>query len=150
MKVFFLKIFTIISSYSCLLSNEIPQTSNISFTVSVDNIRNTKGTIKICLFSEREGFPIYTEKAISCRSVRIKESSITYTFADIKPGSYAVCAFHDENNDKKINTNLIGMPKEGIGVSNNAKGHFGPPKFEDAKLNISGDNTIINIQLSYL
>ena len=133
-----------------MLSNEIPQTSNISFTVSVDNIRNTKGTIKICLFSEREGFPIYTEKAISCRSVRIKESSITYTFADIKPGSYAVCAFHDENNDKKINTNLIGMPKEGIGVSNNAKGHFGPPKFEDAKLNISGDNTIINIQLSYL
>jgi uncharacterized protein (DUF2141 family) len=42
------------------------------------------------------------------------------------------------------------MPKEGIGVSNNAKGNFGPPKYDDAKFNFNKPEQTISISLSYL
>ena len=56
--------------------------------------------------------------------------------------------FHDEDNNKQLNTNFVGMPKEGIGVSRNAKGHFGPPKYEDAKfeLNKAGESMVISLK----
>jgi uncharacterized protein (DUF2141 family) len=64
--------------------------------------------------------------------------------------TYAVCAFHDENSNKKIGTNWIGIPKEGIGVSNNAKGNFVPPKFDDAKFAFNKPEQTITISLKYL
>jgi uncharacterized protein (DUF2141 family) len=65
-------------------------------------------------------------------------------------GTYAISAFHDENNDKKVNSNFIGIPKEGIGVSNNAKGSFGPPKFDDAKFEFTQSDQSVGISLNYL
>ena len=77
-------------------------------------------------------------------------ASTEYTFTNLKPGTYAAAAFHDENSDKKINSNLLGIPKEGIGVSNNVKGRFGPPKFDDAKFTFSQPTQTITIALTYL
>jgi uncharacterized protein (DUF2141 family) len=62
----------------------------------------------------------------------------------LKPGKYAFKYFHDENNNnKKMDTNVIGIPKEGYGFSNNAKGRFGPPDFKDTIFEIKNDTTII-------
>jgi uncharacterized protein (DUF2141 family) len=56
-------------------------------------------------------------------------------------------AHHDENNDGKFNTNLLGIPKEAAGASNGAKGKMGPPKFENAVLMIDKSKTQISIVL---
>jgi len=42
---------------------------------------------------------------------------------------YAVSVFHDENYNGKLDTNLLGIPREGVGASNDARGNFRPPKF---------------------
>ncbi|MNT83012.1 hypothetical protein D3C72_2228260 [compost metagenome] len=47
--------------------------------------------------------------------------------------------YHDENNNGKLDKNFIGMPKEPVACSNNAKGFMGPPKYEDAKFIITAD-----------
>lgn len=124
--------------------------ANGNLTVFVKNIRNTKGQIGFCLFKTGSGFPKHPEKAIQCAFVRINMSSAEHTFTNVPFGTYAVCAFHDENNDKKINANFFGIPTEGVGVSNNAKGHFGPPKFDDAKFNFTGPGQTVTISLTYL
>lgn len=124
--------------------------ANGNLTVFVKNIRNDKGQIGFCLFNKSLGFPNHTEKAMLCAFIKVKGNSAEYTFTNIPFGTYAVCVFHDENADKKINSNIIGIPKEGIGVSNKAKGHFGPPKFDDAKFNFSDTGQTITISLSYL
>ena len=43
------------------------------------------------------------------------------------------------NENKKIDTNFLGIPKEPYGFSNQKKGRFGPPKFKEVvfKLNKS-------------
>ena len=127
-----------------------PYRENENLTVFVKNIRNDKGQVGFCLFNKSSGFPNHPEKAMRCSFVIAAGNTAEYTFTNIPFGTYAVCAFHDENNDKKINSNFIGIPKEGIGVSNNAKGHFGPPKFDDAKFNFTKAGQTVTISLTYL
>ena len=60
----------------------------------------------------------------------------------MKPGKYAFKYFHDENSNKKLDTNLIGIPKEGYGFANNIYGSFGPPDFKDTIFEVKNDTTI--------
>jgi uncharacterized protein (DUF2141 family) len=56
---------------------------------------------------------------------------------------------HDEDNDGKMATKWMGQPAEGWGVSNDARGRFGPPSFEDAAFEVVAGGTRIVIQLEY-
>ena len=69
------------------------------------------------------------------------------TLKDTPVGVYAVSAFHDINDNKKMDTNFLGIPKEPTGMSNNAKGFMGPPKYKDAKFKVLKDIKLtINIK----
>jgi uncharacterized protein (DUF2141 family) len=67
-----------------------------------------------------------------------------------RPGTYAVSVFHDENSNGKLDRNILRMPKEGVGVSNNAAGHFGPPKFDDMAFHYQGGRLDLKITVRYL
>ena len=55
---------------------------------------------------------------------------------------YAISVFHDKNDNKKMDTNFIGIPKEPIGCSNGATGFMGPPKYKKAKFTVATDVVI--------
>jgi uncharacterized protein (DUF2141 family) len=71
-------------------------------------------------------------------------------FAGVAPGPYAVSVVHDENSNGRLDTNFIGIPREGAGASNNAKGHFGPPKFDAASFRYAGGQLELKIAITYL
>jgi len=50
---------------------------------------------------------------------------------EIPPGTYAIGVYIDENENEKLDTNFLGIPKEQFGFSNNPKA-LGIPKFEAA------------------
>ena len=50
---------------------------------------------------------------------------------EIPTGTYAIGVYVDENENEKLDTNFLGIPKEQYGFSNNSKA-FGIPKFEAA------------------
>jgi uncharacterized protein (DUF2141 family) len=56
----------------------------------------------------------------------------------VPKGVYGISAYHDENSNKKLDTNFVGMPTEDYCASRNARGTFGPPSFEDAKFSYAG------------
>jgi uncharacterized protein (DUF2141 family) len=58
--------------------------------------------------------------------------------ADVPPGHYAVQAFHDADNDGKFAQNFLGIPREGIGFSNDARITTSAPKFEAADVDLTG------------
>jgi uncharacterized protein (DUF2141 family) len=68
--------------------------------------------------------------------------------AAIPQGTYAIACYHDENNNGKLDTKFMGIPKEGTGASNDARGTMGPPKFKDAKFQLVSD-TSVRIQMNY-
>ena len=77
----------------------------------------------------------------------IGSGKATVTYYGLKDGVYAVAMIHDENANGKLDTNFIGIPTEGIGVSNNPR-LTGAPGFDEAKFKISG-NTAITITAKY-
>ena len=62
---------------------------------------------------------------------------------EIPPGTYAIGVYIDENDNEKLDTNFLGIPKEQYGFSNNAKA-FGIPKFEAASFSL---NTYKKVQI---
>ncbi|MBC7407411.1 MAG: DUF2141 domain-containing protein [Arcicella sp.] len=64
-------------------------------------------------------------------------------------GTYAIIILHDENGHKKMDTNFLGIPKEGYAVSNNVRRSLiDPPKYEVAKFLHSG-NSSLKIKMAY-
>lgn len=56
--------------------------------------------------------------------------------------TYAVAVFHDENANKYLDKNFLGMPEEKYGFSNGARGTFGPPYFEEACFKVSNQQVV--------
>jgi uncharacterized protein (DUF2141 family) len=68
----------------------------------------------------------------------------------IDPGVYGVQAFHDQNDNFDLDRNFLGLPKEGMGFSNDAPMRFGPPSFDDAAIEIGAAGAAIRLRLRYL
>lgn len=119
-------------------------------SVAIAKFKNDKGTAVVSLFKGEEGFPKFPDKAFKRMTVQIVNRQAAAAFTNLPPGEYAVSVYHDENGNKKLDTNFFGIPKEGVGSSNNAKGHFGPPKYTAAKFKFNGDNQTITINIVYL
>ena len=118
--------------------------------VEVSGMRNDKGQTMCALFSSAADFPKRGDKAIAHTKSDISHGRSVCEFPGVAPGRYAVSVFHDENANGKMDTNFMGIPREGVGASNNARGHFGPPKFDDAAFQYSGSKLDLAITIAYL
>jgi len=118
--------------------------------VEIGGLRSDKGQVVCDLHSSAEGFPKNGNKAVAHAKSPIANEHAVCEFPDIKAGTYAVAVFHDENSNGKLDTNFMGIPREGVGASNNAKGHFGPPKFDAAAFRFSGGRLELKITITYL
>ena len=103
-----------------------------TLTVQVINVKNTKGKILFALFNRAEGFPETHQKAFRLHEAIPVKGTTTVAFDNLPHGTYALAVFHDENQDEKLNTNFVGIPKEPYGFSNNARPAFSAPGFKEA------------------
>ncbi|MDE3741376.1 DUF2141 domain-containing protein [Maribacter polysaccharolyticus] len=113
--------------------------------IKIEGIQSEKGKILYTIFSDKSGFPSDVDKAIEKGLAPIKNGEADIDL-DLPNGDYAVMVFHDEDDDNKLKTNWFGMPKEGVGNSNN---HKGIPSFKKSIISLSQDKTI-KINLFYL
>ncbi len=124
-------------------SISIGQTYELS--IDVDGFATDDGVCRILLFTEENSFGP-REDSFKHGSVEIDSGKCSYVFTELPKGNYAVIVYHDENNDKELETNFIGMPQEGIGNSNN---HDGFPSFGKSEIRIES-NQNISISIRYL
>lgn len=117
--------------------------------VDVLGLRNDHGAVYCELFRSAEGFPKKAEKAVAVVRAEIKDMSAVCEFRSVLPGAYAVAAYHDENGNGRVDTNSFGIPKEGVGASNDAKGSLGPPSFGRAKFVVDVEGKRIALRLHY-
>ena len=101
-------------------------------TVIIGGLENDEGKVKIGLFDSKESYSS-GEKPFRGFLVAIKGKKAEYTFEEIPYGTYAIKLYHDKNGNGKLDTNFMRIPKEPYGFSNNARGKFGPAKWDDAK-----------------
>lgn len=115
--------------------------------VTVSNFRGSNGSVLVALFNNERHF---LKKAMATKPIALtSDSATTVRFENIPPGEYAVSAFHDRNNNGRLDTNAIGLPKEGFAFGNNAMGFFGPPAFRNAKIKIGNRSVHQVLRLRY-
>ncbi len=110
----------------------------LDLTIEVSGARGSEGAVLGALYDSAESWlkkPLRAERATAgARAVLV--------FRDLPAGTYALALFHDQNGNGKMDTNPVGMPIEAYGFSRNARGDFGPPKFDAAALSLGADMTI--------
>lgn len=111
--------------------------SAADLTVAVTNLKAPTGELRWVLFDSAESYAADEDPVLSARN-RVDGDRIRLTVHDLPPGRYAVKLFHDENGNGELDSNVVGLPTEGYGFSNNA-GRFGPPSFEDAAVMLEED-----------
>ncbi len=129
-----------------ILSN---QSESGNLHIEVTGLKNLKGQVGILIFDNEDGFPMDHGKSIKNVLVPIGGDMVKYTFENIPFGEYAVAVMHDENMNDKLDTNFLGIPKEGTGVSNNVRSSLRAPKFSESKFNLTGENITTTINLNY-
>jgi uncharacterized protein (DUF2141 family) len=115
--------------------------------VKVYGIENTNGQIELSVYNDAKVFP---EVGKTYKMVRIdaKVGEITYEFTNLPAGEYAIATFHDENDDKECNTNLIGVPTEAFAFSNDFRPFLSAPDFSDCSFKVD-KNMEISIEMVY-
>ena len=120
-------------------------------TVTITGLRNSKGQILVQLWNRPDGFPVKGEDGLTLTVVdasKSVEGTVTTTF-QVVPGTYAVSILHDENSNNKMDTNALGIPKEGYGASNNPITHFHAPSFDQAKFQVPASGFKTSIAVRY-
>jgi uncharacterized protein (DUF2141 family) len=119
-----------------------PSAIQVSITMEVTGFQNAEGNCRIAIFlgANRFNDPDF---AIAKEVVAIADGQATWAstldlpLERINDGdsfSLAVSAYHDQNENQKLDKNALGMPLERYGFSNNPRRGFGPPKYREASI----------------
>lgn len=152
-RIVILKIFVAVAMLTIVSGARIlaqPLDSQNVIHVDVIGLHSDRGQVRCALFSSAADFPKKANQALAHATSEISGGRATCQFQNVPSGVYAASVFHDENSNGKLDTNFVGIPREGVGASNNAKGHFGPPKFSAAAFQHSGGRTNLTISIHYL
>ena len=105
--------------------------------VEVANFKSTDGFTYLQLFDQEDQF---MKKAIKSEKIGPFDSQpVVFTITDLPFGTYSISVMHDENENGELDKGTFGIPQEGYGFSNNARGMFGPPSFEDTKFSFQAN-----------
>ncbi len=113
-----------------------------TITVELQGLASDKGNAFIAIYDTESA---WLNEAYKGSIKSIKDGKSVAVFENIPDGTYAVSCFHDENDNKELDTNFIGIPKEAYACSNDAKAMFSAPKWEDAKFETNGEELTIPI-----
>ena len=117
-------------------------------SVPVSGLHNDDGVVRCGLYAGPEAFPKAGQESQGVVA-RIKGGQATCVFNGLKPGTYAVAAFHAANNETQMQYGMFGKPKEGYGFSRNPPSHMGAPAFASAAFDYAGGAQSVPIRLTY-
>jgi len=119
----------------------IAQEDTFDLTIEISGMESDTGKVYIALYNSEANFLKSTKDTKGTKAIVKDKKAVAY-FKGLKKGEYAISLFHDENDNKKMDTKIFGIPKEPYGFSNDAKGFMGPPKYKDAKFSLEANKTI--------
>ena len=119
-------------------------------TVTVTGVRNAEGLVQVCLFSRPYAFPdCSADPTVLRQRVPAAAGQVRARFEGLAPGTYAVSVFHDEKRTGKVETNFLGIPRSGLGASNDPQPRFGAPTFQAAAFTVPDRPAAITLRMQY-
>ena len=113
-------------------------------SLSVTDGPAADATLYVALYRDAASYG--ESKPLASQSTPMQGGQSRVVFVGLAPGRYALRVYADENGNGKLDTNLMGMPTERYGFSNDAKGNRAPPSFEAAAISVDADlQTVIHL-----
>ncbi|MCC5886583.1 MAG: DUF2141 domain-containing protein [Gammaproteobacteria bacterium] len=113
--------------------------------IVIDDVRSSDGVLRVQILSAtadgREG------EAVAGLVLPPALPQTRATLHDLESGRYLARVHHDLDGDGEMATNLVGMPQEPWGVSNDARGRFGPPLVVDMIVDVGADGGLLRMTL---
>ena len=103
-----------------------------SLNLTVNKLKNSDGYVFLGLVDENKN-------QIARTKAKIVDKKCIVTIDSLPAGTYAVQYYHDANSNGKLDTGSFGIPEEGYGSSNDARGFMGPPDFADMIFELKED-----------
>lgn len=124
-----------------LVSNTGSRQEKSELTVVVDGFPSDQGKAFIAVFRSEDDFPNFGAQFKGVK-VPVSGKRSTTIFKGLPNGNYAVAVFHDRNNNGKLDRNMLGIPTEHYGFSNDARELFSAPSFSSASITLNGSRKI--------
>ena len=131
MKFFLISFLLLFNGISTLTAQE---NKTLTITLEITTTKYNKGHVLLALYDSEKN---YMKEIFRSAEVPIKNNKAKIIFNLLEKGEYAFSFFQDLNENKKIDTNFLGIPKEPYGFSNQKKGRFGPPKFKEVAFKLN-------------
>jgi len=109
--------------------------SQCALHVEITNLKSDKGVIMLELRNN-------TDSLISNFSLPITDLKSKLDITNLQTGNYLINYYHDANQNHKMDKNIVGMPTEGYGFSNNPDAKFGPPSYEKLLFPVTGETKV--------
>jgi len=109
--------------------------------VSVGNVASNVGQVRVALYPEGVEF-LKAGQAEAATFRTAMPGSMDFVFAGLPAGRYGVAVYHDANANAELDSNLLGIPTEGVGFSNAARASFGPPSFADVAVAVPAEGVV--------
>ncbi len=115
-----------------------------SFTLQIKGLRKAEGEVRIAMFNSKEA---YTKEPVHAVVLPVDSTAVTWEVEQLPFGEYAIAIYHDKNTNGKLDTNILGIPKERYGFSNNARGRFGPASWSDAMFVVNSSFHKVEVEI---
>ena len=125
-------------------------TGTSALRIEIAGIRSSSGIVGCSLHRDGESFPGASRIIDGGQEFNANGAGVVCEWSNVPAGTYAVSVFHDENGNGKLDTNIVGAPTEGYGVTNNITYPSGPPKFDESKFDVAdGATASMRIDMKY-
>lgn len=131
---------------SALKAQEV--TSNIasSLVLNITGYKDQTGQMMVALYADGASFDAGTAPFRNAK-IAVTNSATQVTFEDLPVGDYAFKLYHDANGNGRLDTDLMGIPREAYYFSNDASDPFSPPEWDEAVFSLQAGQ-IQDIDLS--
>ncbi len=134
----------LIPSIGVVAATAAPPTGTL--TLQIGNVRNSKGVVHVDICPQNQ---FLKDDCPYVGDAPARAGVTTVVVHNLPAGRYAAQVFQDENSNHKVDRALFGIPKEGVGFSNDARISLGPPKWADAVFAFNGEAQTIGLKLRY-
>ena len=117
--------------------------------VEVEGVRSAEGLVAITLYANDPSRFLVRHGSLYVGRTKAVAGTTDSCIYVPKPGVYAIAVYHDENGNQKFDRNIIGLPAEAYGFSNNPSTLFGLPSFHSVLVRVATSGQTIHIHLHY-
>lgn len=129
------QLFLFLILINCYCSTTMGQQS-IKITIELTGFSNDKGKAFVEVLNEKN-------KVITQQVIPVLNKKAVLVVSLPSQGKFAVKAFHDENDNQKLDKNLVGYPIEKWGVTNGVRPAFRAPTLEEMLVEINKSQKIV-------